>query len=109
VVNRWTQYRDFAFDANKSDLRTSETGKAAEIAAYLKQNPSLQVGLEGSMDVRGTDQRDAGLRDLSDRRVKLVRDALIQAGVPALKIKTGAFGDARRHDQQVAVLISTGG
>ena len=44
----------------------------------MNQNPSLRVGIDGSMDPRGTDPRN---QDLSDRRVNTVRDALIQAGV----------------------------
>jgi len=50
----------------------------------MQQNPSLQVGIDGSMDPRGTDPRN---QDLSNRRVGAVRDALIQAGVPAYRIQ----------------------
>jgi outer membrane protein OmpA-like peptidoglycan-associated protein len=72
----------------------------------MKQNPSLQVGIDGSMDPRGRDPRD---QNLSDRRVGAVRDALIQAGVPASKIQTGAFGDTRlARDRRVEVLVKTG-
>jgi outer membrane protein OmpA-like peptidoglycan-associated protein len=72
----------------------------------MQQNPSLQVGIDGSMDPRGTDPRN---QDLSDRRVGAVRDALIQAGVPAYRIQTGAFGDTRlTRDRRVEVLIITG-
>ena len=79
--------------------------KVSEIATYMNQNPSLQVGIDGSMDPRGTDPRN---QDLSDRRVEAVRSALIQAGVPAHKIQTGAFGDTQlTRDRRVEVLIST--
>jgi peptidoglycan-associated lipoprotein len=106
-VDRWTSYRDFWFDFDSADVRRSDADKATEIAAYLKQNPSLQVGIDGSMDPRGTDPRN---QDLSDRRVKAVRDSLIQAGVPADKIKTGAFGDEKlRRDRRVEVLLITAG
>jgi outer membrane protein OmpA-like peptidoglycan-associated protein len=38
----------------------------------------------------------------------LVRDALIQAGVPASKIQAGAFGDTQlARDRRVEVLIRT--
>ena len=105
VVDRWTSFRDFTFDYNKSEMQAADTTKVAEIAAYMKQNPSLQVGIDGSMDPRGTDPRD---QNLSDRRVSTVREALIRAGVPADKIKTGAFGDTQlARDRRVEVLIST--
>jgi outer membrane protein OmpA-like peptidoglycan-associated protein len=106
-VDRWTSYRDVWFDVDSADIRRSDTGKATEIAAYLKQNPSLQVGIDGSMDPRGTDPRN---QDLSDRRVNAVRESLIQAGVPADKIKAGPFGDEKlRRDGRVEVLLITAG
>ena len=44
---------------------------------------------------------------MSDR-VESVRVSLIEAGVPAYKIKTGAFGDAQaRRDRRVEVLFAT--
>ena len=105
VVDRWNSFRDIWFDFNRADLGASEMSKVSEIATYMNQNPSLRVGIDGSMDPRGTDPRN---QDLSDRRVSAVRDALIQAGVPAYKIQTGAFGDAQlTRDRRVEVLIST--
>jgi OOP family OmpA-OmpF porin len=93
------------FEYDRADLQPSDTSKVSEIAAYMNQNPSLQVGIDGSMDPRGTDPRN---QDLSDRRVSAVRNALIQAGVPAYKIQAGAFGDAwLARDRRVEVLIRT--
>lgn len=105
VVDRWTSYREFVFDYNGSDIVAFDKSKVADIAGYMKQNPSLQVGIDGSMDPRGSDPRD---QNLSDRRVRAIRDALIQAGVPASKIQTGAFGDTRlARDRRVEVLVKT--
>lgn len=105
VVSLWTFYRDFRFDYNRSELQASEMKKVAEIAQYLRENPSLRVGLDGSMDPRGTDPRN---QDLSDRRVSVIRDALIKAGVPTANIQTGAFRDpGLARDRQVAVLLRT--
>jgi outer membrane protein OmpA-like peptidoglycan-associated protein len=105
AIDRWTSFRDFWFDFNRADLQTSELNKVTEVATYMKQNPSLQVGIDGSVAPNGADPRN---QDLSDRRVSAVRDALIQAGVPASKIQTGAFGDAQlTRDRRVEVLIRT--
>jgi outer membrane protein OmpA-like peptidoglycan-associated protein len=107
VVGHWTAYREFWFEYNSADVRDTQTGTVAEIAAYLKANPSLQVGIDGSMDMRGTDPRN---QDLSDRRVSSIRHALLDAGVPADRIQTGAYGDEnQRRDRRVAILISTAG
>jgi outer membrane protein OmpA-like peptidoglycan-associated protein len=105
VVDRWTSFREFSFEFNRADIQASDTSKVSEIAAYMKQNPSLRIGIDGSMDPRGTDPRN---QDLSDRRISAVRDALIQAGVPSSKIQSGAYGDATlARDRRVEVLISS--
>jgi outer membrane protein OmpA-like peptidoglycan-associated protein len=105
VVDRWTSFRDFWFDFNKADLSASEMSKVSEVAAYMKQNPSLRIGIDGSMNPNGTDPHN---QDLSDRRISAVRDALIRAGVPASKIQTGTFGDTQlARDRRVEVLIRT--
>ena len=105
VVGRWTSYREFLFDYDRAVIQPADSTKIAEIAAYMRQNPSLQIGVDGSMDPRGTDPPN---QVLSDRRVSAVRSALIQAGVPASRIQTGPFGDeGLRRDRRVEVLIST--
>jgi outer membrane protein OmpA-like peptidoglycan-associated protein len=89
---RWTKFKDILFDFDKSDLRSNETSKVSEIAAYLKDNPSAVIGIDGYADPRGTDRYNQAL---SERRVNAIRDALLGVGVPADKITTGAFGEMR--------------
>ena len=112
---QWSSFKDFLFDTNKSDIRANETSKVTDIAAYMKQNPSVQVGIDGFADPRGTNPHNQAL---SERRVNAIRDALVKAGVPGDKIKTGAFGEQRllcnestaacwQSDRRVEVLIST--
>lgn len=86
----WQQFDDVRFDLNKTDLRTSEAEKVSELAAYLKQNPTFRVELEGFADPRGS---DAYNMKLSSRRVNAVRDALIAAGVDKERILVGAYGE----------------
>jgi peptidoglycan-associated lipoprotein len=112
---RWTSFKDILFDFDKSDLRQNETGKVSEIAAYLQQNPSVKVGIDGHTDPRGTDKYNQAL---SERRVSVIHDALVRAGVPGGKIHTGAFGEKRpicgspneacwQRDRRVEVLLTT--
>jgi len=103
VVSRWTTYREFWFENDRADMHQSDASKASEIAAYMNQNPSLQVGIDNSMDPRNA---ASGNQSLSDRRVSVVRDALVQAGVPNSRIDTGSFGNSSmRRDGRVEVLI----
>jgi outer membrane protein OmpA-like peptidoglycan-associated protein len=89
---RWMSLKEFMFDYDRSDIRYSESRKPAEVATYMSQNPSVRLGIDGYTDLRGTSQYNL---PLSQRRVTTVRDALIQAGVPADRIETGTFGSDR--------------
>ncbi len=113
---RWTPLKEIMFDFDRTDIRYSESRKPAEIAAYVSQNPSVRLGIDGYTDSRGTSQYNPSL---SQRRVTTVRDALIQAGVPADRIETGTFGTDRpmcnpsteqcsQRDGRVEVLVRAG-
>jgi outer membrane protein OmpA-like peptidoglycan-associated protein len=101
VVPCWVSYREFWFNANSADILSAQDSVIRDMASYLKKNPTLIVGLDGHMDSHN--------KDLSNNRVNAIRDALIDAGVPANRIKTGAFGDSKlRRDGRVEVLIMSG-
>jgi outer membrane protein OmpA-like peptidoglycan-associated protein len=89
----WISLRDIMFDFDTADVRPSEKSKISDVAAYLSQNPSVRVGIDGSTDLlRGTNRYN---ESLSERRVANVRDALIRAGVSSDRIETGRFGVER--------------
>lgn len=115
AAKQWSSFKNILFDFDQSDVRSSETGKVSEIAAYMQANPSILVGIDGYADPRGTGLYNQGL---SERRVDAIRDALVKAGVAGDKIKTGAFGEQRlqcnqsteacwQSDRRVEVLISS--
>jgi len=112
---KWTSFRDFLFDFDKSAIRANETRHVSDIAAYMKQNPNAQVGIDGHTDPRGT---DAYNQSLSERRVNAIREALVNAGVSDSRIKAGAFGESQpkcnesteacwQADRRVEVLIGS--
>jgi outer membrane protein OmpA-like peptidoglycan-associated protein len=106
IVGRWTAYRDFSFYGDQTDLQPSDVTMVNEIAGYMAQNPSLQIGIDGSTAPNGVAPTN---QNLNDRRVDALHNALLAAGVPASKMQTGAFGDPQlRRDGRVEVLISTG-
>jgi outer membrane protein OmpA-like peptidoglycan-associated protein len=115
AVQQWASFKDFQFDTDKSDIRSNEMSKITEIAAYMRQNLSATVGIDGHADPRGTDEHNQAL---SERRVATVRDALTKAGVQRDRIKMGAFGEQKlqcsesnaacwQRDRRVEVLIGT--
>jgi len=103
-VPLWTTWCDFGFDGNDPRLPVSEMEIISEIAAYLVQNPFLEIGIDGSM--KGGASQSA--RNLSDRRAASVRDALLQAGVAAYRIRLGAFSNPdRRQEDAIQVLMKS--
>jgi outer membrane protein OmpA-like peptidoglycan-associated protein len=90
--DRSASFRDILFDTDKSDIRSNETSKLTDIAAYVKQNAPIQVNIGGYADPRGTDKHNQGL---SERRVNAIRDALVKAGVGSDKIVSSAFGEQK--------------
>jgi peptidoglycan-associated lipoprotein len=89
----WISLRDIMFDFDTANIRRSEMDKISDVAAYLKQNPSTRVGIDGATDLlRGTNRHNV---NLSRRRIGNVRDALIEAGVSGDRIETGSFGVKR--------------
>jgi outer membrane protein OmpA-like peptidoglycan-associated protein len=85
----WISYRDIGFSSDSAALHPSERGKVSDIANYLRQNPDEQVAIDGP-----------------NERANSVRNALLEAGVPAMKIHTGSFGDHLQREGQVQVLVS---
>ena len=66
--------------------------KIALVAEWAKKHPGVDIGLQGHMDQR---ERVAGDQGLSERRALAVREALVQRGVEASRIKLGK-GDGGR-------------
>ena len=78
----------FAYDSDV--LVDSEMKKVGAIAAYLEQNPTLALVLEGHCDQRGTEEYN---RALGERRANAVRSALESQGVAGNRMKTQSFGE----------------
>jgi len=97
AVARWESFKDILFDFDKSDVRANEVGKIKEIVAFMKQNPTFEIGIEGFADPRGT---DAYNQALSERRVQAIRDALVAEGGAAGAIRAGAEGEKNRNCSQ---------
>ena len=107
IVGSWTPYRDFTFANDEANVQSSEMVTVTEIAAYMANNPSLMLGIDGSTNPQ--DGSGPAQQDLDQRRAGAVRDALIQAGVASGRIQVGALSDPQlRRNRQVEVLLRTG-
>ena len=87
---RETQTIYFAFD-NSTISSEYETVLAAH-AAYLSQNPSVKVTVEGHADERGTPEYNIAL---GERRAKAVAKYLQALGVQADQISIVSYGEEK--------------
>ena len=94
VPKEWESFSNVTFDFDKADIRPGEVDKIKAVAAYMQQNPNLQLGLAGNTDPQGTYEHNRGL---SDRRNKAVADALVEAGVPKDRIRMAGLADRVRN------------
>jgi outer membrane protein OmpA-like peptidoglycan-associated protein len=104
-IASWAAYREFNFDSTTVDISISDVPKLREIVAHLESDPSLDVGIDGTLGTDGVSQAD---RNLSNRRVASVRRALMDAGagVASYKILIGPFADSkRRRTGRIQVLV----
>jgi outer membrane protein OmpA-like peptidoglycan-associated protein len=100
-VDHWNAYKDFNFDARETRLSVGDKQKVNEIAEYMKENRSLQIGIDGTA-VRSSDQV------VNNIRVNAIRTALIDAGVSPDRIRLGAIGNRDLQRQgRIPVLFTT--
>ena len=80
----------FGFDSHEVDGEARET--LTRQAAWLRDNPSVRVTIEGHADERGTREYNLAL---GDRRATSVKNALAALGVPASRMSTISYGKER--------------
>jgi peptidoglycan-associated lipoprotein len=77
------------FEFNRDDILPSETALLERKAAILRDNPSLQVRIEGNADERGSDEYNLAL---GMRRASAVERYIQERGIPASRMTTASNG-----------------
>lgn len=80
------------FNASKFDLKTESFPELDRLAQLMKENPSMNIRLEGHTDTVG--EFDANV-ELSRNRVNEVRKYLASKGIDAGRIETIGYGPSR--------------
>lgn len=80
------------FDFNSSSLSSSARSALENNAEFLKDNPDVEVQVEGHADERGGVQYNLAL---GERRAKAVRDYLVAMGISSARLSTISFGKER--------------
>lgn len=80
------------FDTDKYDVDAQDQATLQSQAAWLQQNPTVRVTIEGHADERGT--RDYNIA-LGDRRANAAKNYLASLGISPSRINTVSYGKER--------------
>jgi peptidoglycan-associated lipoprotein len=80
------------FATNKYNISTRGSETLLKQVTYLKNNPNLNVTLEGHADERGTREYNLAL---GEKRANAVKDYLIANGISSSRIKVVSYGKER--------------
>ncbi len=86
------QFEAVRFDYDSQQLNPSEQGKIDAAVAYLQQNATYGVIVEGHCDERGSNEYNLAL---GERRSLAVRAAMISAGIDGARVQTRSYGEER--------------
>ena len=89
------QNQDIYFDFDRYDLRPDARAILDRKVAFLNENGSVRVQVEGHCDERGT---NAYNMVLGERRATAARQYLTTAGVSAGRVSTISYGEERPID-----------
>jgi len=81
--------KDVYFDYDKSDVRPDQASAIQGDITFLNQHPNIQFTIEGHCDERGSTEYNLAL---GSSRADAVKQALVQAGINAGRIKTISYG-----------------
>lgn len=88
-VGESIQLNKILFDQGKADLRPESKPELDKIVAFLKQNPAVEIELEGHTSAEGDRNTN---KSLSYKRVKACKDYILLAGIDAGRIVSVGYG-----------------
>lgn len=83
------QVKDVFFDYDQYSIRPSDAQVLQANAQFLQSHPNVRITIEGHADERGSTEYNLAL---GDNRANAVKQAMVQAGVPADRIHTISYG-----------------
>ncbi len=86
---RETVLNNVFFDTDKYSIKEKSEPELNKIAAFLQENSTISVSINGHSDNVGSDSYN---QTLSTQRAKAVYDYLVEAGVPAERLAFRGYG-----------------
>jgi peptidoglycan-associated lipoprotein len=90
--------KDIFFDYDKYAVRSDEDRTITQDAAYLTSHPNLKIVIGGYCDERGSDEYNLAL---GQNRASYTRNALVEDGVPASRIRVISYGKEKQFCSQL--------
>jgi peptidoglycan-associated lipoprotein len=81
--------QDIYFDYDKADVRADQQSALQGDISFLKEHAGITFTVEGHCDERGSTEYNLAL---GDNRASAVKNALVQGGISADRIKTISYG-----------------
>ena len=92
VVGRKVELKNVLFETGKSTLLPDSYATLDDLAQWMKENPAVEIRLEGHTDKLGDSQKNL---ELSLDRVVAVKRYLTGKGIAPERIQTKGYGDTR--------------
>ena len=83
---------DVLFETGKANLLPGAMSTISKLSAFLKENQSKTLLIEGHTDSRGSDSYNM---ELSRNRAYSVRNALLDLGVDSNRMNTAGYGESK--------------
>ena len=80
------------FELNESTIMEEETTKIDSVINYLFKNKKKRVLISGHADQSGSDTYNL---ELSEKRAEVVKNYMVNKGIPEYIIKTRHFGESK--------------
>ena len=89
-VGNKIELKNILFETGKADLLPESRVDLDQVVSWLKNNPTVEIRLEGHTDAIGDPEKNM---ELSIERVVAVKRYLISNGIEAARVQTKGFGD----------------
>ncbi|MDW7773376.1 MAG: peptidoglycan-associated lipoprotein Pal [Desulfobulbaceae bacterium] len=80
------------FDFDASAIRADQTERIETNGDFLKENPEIEIRIEGNCDPRGTKEYNLAL---GERRAQSAKKYLVNLGIDASRMNTVSWGEEK--------------